>query len=294
MILLSDLEIRALLKKYGVRQSKKRGQSFLKSMAVASEIVRLAELSSADHVLEIGGGLGVLTEMLAEKAGFVYVVEIEPGLAKALGDRFAANRNVNVIEGDALTIGLPEVGKIVSNLPYSISSGITFRLLREVDFEYAILMYQKEFAERLTALPGSSAYSRLSVNFQYLAKAEHIMDVSSDMFYPEPAVDSKVVRVTHRTTGPFAKDSTVFNWMVRGVYSYPNKHLRRALHIWFKTIDVDTEIADAIIDASGVDGLGTKRPRGLGLDALVPLADVLTEMMEDGRIPRPEDDQYEP
>lgn len=289
MRLLSDLEIRALLKKYGVRYDRKRGQSFLKSHFVASEIVRSAEVTAEDSVLEIGGGLGILTEWLVEKAAHVYVVEIEHGLVKALRDRFGGHENVTIIEGDALVVDLPGVDKVVSNLPYSISSEITFRLLREVGFQCALLMYQKEFAERLVAEPGSQAYSRLSVNFQYLAHAEEVMDVSASMFYPEPAVNSKVVRITHRETGPFAEDDSVFEWMVRGIYSYPNKQLRRAMRIWFKNLGADKVLADDVIKTCGIEGLDTSRPRGLGLDTLVPLSDVLKGFIEEGRLPGPED-----
>ncbi len=276
--------------KYGVKEHKKRGQSFLKNQFVASEIARIASVGPEDRVLEIGGGLGILTEWLAAAAGLVHVIEIEPGLVNALRDRFASRENVVIVEGDALTADLPAVTKVVSNLPYSISSEITFRLLRELDFEQAVLMYQKEFADRLVATPGSQAYSRLSVNFQYLGNAEELMDVSASMFYPEPAVDSQVVRIKHRTSGPFAQDAHVFEWMIRGVYSYPNKHLRRAMQIWFKNLGVEKNLADDVIRACGIEGLGTMRPRGMGLDVLVVLADILGTFVEDQKLLGPEED----
>jgi 16S rRNA (adenine1518-N6/adenine1519-N6)-dimethyltransferase len=291
--ILSDVDIRALLRKYGVKYDKRRGQSFLKSNYVAREIVRLAEIDSDDRVLEIGGGLGILTEWLAEKAKSVCVVEIEQGLVEALQDRFIESKNVTVIEGDALVVDLPAVDKVVSNLPYSISSEITFRILREVDFQSALLMYQKEFAERLVAKPGSQAYSRLSVNFQYRAQAEEVMDVDSSMFYPEPSVDSKVVRITHRKSGPFAMDDFVFEWMIRGIYSYPNKQLRRAMRIWFKNLGVSRNLADDVIKDCGIDGLETMRLRRLDLETLVILADVLKDFVEDERLPGPEGSQSE-
>lgn len=289
MSLLSDIDIRALLEKYRVRLHKRRGQNFLKSEFVASEIVRLAAVDSGDIVLEIGGGLGILTEQLAQASGSVHVIEIEHGLAEALRDRFSDRENVFVVEDDALTADLPDANKVVANLPYSISSEITFRLLRDLDFEQAVLMYQKEFASRLVAAPDSQAYSRLSVNFQYLATAEELMDVSSSMFYPEPAVDSSVVRITRRTTGPFAQDPRIFEWMVRGVYSYPNKHLRRAMRIWFKNMGLEKNLADEVIAACRVHGLDTMRPRSLGLDVLVTIADVLKAFIEERRIPGPEE-----
>ncbi|MFW9892690.1 MAG: 16S rRNA (adenine(1518)-N(6)/adenine(1519)-N(6))-dimethyltransferase RsmA, partial [Candidatus Thorarchaeota archaeon] len=232
---LSD-EIRILLNRYKVKPRKKYGQSFLKSHAIAREIVQLAKVSSKDSVLEIGGGLGMLTRWIAAEAGKVHVIEIEPGLIKALNDVSRGFGNLEIIEGDALTVSLPDANKVVANLPYSISSEITFRLLRELNFESMVLMYQKEFASRLVAKPGSSEYSRLTVNVQYHAKAELMMDVSADMFYPVPAVDSTVVRITPRTEGPHAKDESIFHWMIGGIYLYPNKNVRKAFRIWFKNI----------------------------------------------------------
>ena len=152
---LSDNEIQSLLRKYGVRPSKKRGQSFLKSRVIARNIVAAADVTRNDTVLEIGGGLGILTEEIAQRAGHVHVIELEAGLARALHDLLGEHENVTIIEGDALAIALPETTKVVSNLPYSISSEITFRLLREHSFNQAVLMYQKEFAQRLRAEPGT-------------------------------------------------------------------------------------------------------------------------------------------
>ena len=149
---LSD-DIRRLLKRYNVRPKKKRGQTFLTSHSVVRDIVDLAEISKQDDVLEIGGGFGILTQQLAEKARHVHVIEIDPSLVMALGDALKDFTNVNIIDGDALKVDLPKVTKIVANLPYSISSEITFRVLREMDFEVAFLMYQKEFASRLVASP---------------------------------------------------------------------------------------------------------------------------------------------
>ena len=153
---LSD-DIRRLLNRYNVKPKKKRGQSFLNSHNVARDIVDLAELSENDEVLEIGGGFGILTQRIAEKARQVHVIEIDPRLVKALRETLKDFTNVNIVEGDALTVDLPRVNKIIANLPYSISSEITFRILREIEFDYAILMFQREFASRLVGWPGTTA-----------------------------------------------------------------------------------------------------------------------------------------
>ena len=283
---LSD-DIRKLLKRYNVKPKKKRGQRFLRSHSVARDIVDLAELSEQDDVLEIGGGFGVLTQKISEKAKQVHVIEIDPKLVEALGDTLKGFANVNIIEGDALTVALPRVNKIIANLPYSISSEITFRILREIDFEYAILMYQKEFASRLVGLPGTTEYSRLTVNVQYHAEVEEILEVPADMFYPVPAVDSTVVRMTPRKKGSFARDDTVFHWMIAGIYPYPNKNLRNALQIWFRNLRIDKTLSDEVLIR--LEGIltGKERLRSINLDQLVRLSDVLLVLIEGGTITDP-------
>ncbi|MHA2424720.1 MAG: 16S rRNA (adenine(1518)-N(6)/adenine(1519)-N(6))-dimethyltransferase RsmA, partial [Candidatus Thorarchaeota archaeon] len=273
------------LSKYSVRPSKKKGQSFLKSKNIAKKIVAAAEITSDDFVLEIGGGLGILTSLLAEVSKQVTVIELELGLVKALKEILGDRSNVQIIHGNALTVDLPEVNKVVANLPYSISSEMLFRLLKESTFVRGVLMFQKEFSERLLAQPSSPVYSRLSIDFQYLGIASHVMDVGARNFYPVPAVDSSVLKITKRTSGPFASDSEVFFWMVHGIYSYPNKQLRKALKIWLRNIGKPDLGKDLF---SRVEGLAeTSRLRTLSMDTLVRLSDVVSELIEEGKLEGP-------
>jgi 16S rRNA (adenine1518-N6/adenine1519-N6)-dimethyltransferase len=290
---LSTDEIQSLLRKYGIRPSKKFGQSFLKSHSIAREIVSAANITSKDTVLEVGGGLGILSEEIAQHAGQLYVVEIASGLVQALRNLLHDRENVTVIEGDALTVDFPEVNKVVSNLPYSISSEITFRLLRELTFDQAVLMYQKEFAQRLLAEPASQDYSRLTINIRYQANIERLMEVPASMFFPTPAVDSVVVRVTHSIGGPKARNDHVFFWMVTGLYSYPNKNLRKALRIWFRNLSLDTSLADTIIERCQDNLNGTERLRTISLENLVTLADSILDSIEEGAVPDPRREGHE-
>ncbi len=283
---LSD-EIRVLLNKYKVQPRKKLGQSFLNSHSIAREIVRLAEVSSRDSVLEIGGGLGMLTRWIAAEAGAIYVVEVDPRLVRALRDVTEGLDNVHIIEGDALKVDFPDVNKVIANLPYSISSEVTFRLLKELEFESAVLMYQKEFATRLVAEPGTSEYSRLTINVRYQAQVELLMDVSADMFYPVPAVDSIVVKIIPRKEGLFAKDESIFNWMIGGIYPYPNKNVRRALRIWFRNLGFDSELIQEVLKRTENYLDGSEKLRTIDLEKLISLSDVLLEMISEGFIVGP-------
>ncbi len=287
MRFLTEERIRSLLRKYSVTPDKNLGQSFLVNPVIARKIVESANLDSDTVVLEIGGGLGMLSEKLAEHAGRVYIVEIDKRLVLALREILSEYSNVDIIQGDALTVDLPEVDRVVSNLPYSISSPITFRLLEEAKFQFAVLMYQSEFAQRLVAKPGSSNYSRLSVDVQYAARIQEIMHVPATDFYPVPVVDSMVVRVELRKDGPFAKDKRILFWLVHGIFSYPNKVLRKALRIWFKNLGQDRSLVNEVIRKTAGVVDGTERLRGLDQEELVVLADVLLELIEDGKIPDP-------
>ncbi len=279
--------IRYMLQKYSVTPDRKLGQSFLADPSTAREIVKASKLDKKTSVLEIGGGFGVLSEMIARLAKSVHVIEVDPGLVRALGDVLDEYDNVEIIHGNALDIHLPKVDRIVSNLPYSISSPITFRLLNEMDFDFAILMYQSEFAERLLAEPGSQNYSRLSVGIQYLAHIGEVLHVAAENFYPVPAVDSKVVRIEPRTEGAFAQDKEAFFWVVHGIYSYPNKQVRKALRIWFKNLGHDMDLADDVIRRSSNALSGTDRLRNLDQKAIVRLADVVYDLIKEGTLADP-------
>ena len=280
-------EVKSLLRKYSVRPSKRTGQTFLTSQKVARDIVWSANLTKDESVLEIGGGLGILTQWIAQCAKTVYVIEKDAGLVRALREILSELDNVEIIEGDALEIDFPEVNKVVSNLPYNISSDITFRLLEQVKFESATLMYQKEFAERLLAEPGSANYARLTIGVRYHVDVAQIMSVPASKFYPVPKVDSSVVCFTPRLSGPFARSPEIFFWLIHGIYSYPNKQIGKALRIWFRNMKLDKALANTLLDRAGASVTGTERLRSLTPDTLVTLADYLVEMIEEELVPDP-------
>jgi 16S rRNA (adenine1518-N6/adenine1519-N6)-dimethyltransferase len=179
---------------------KRKGQHFLIDRGVIERIVGYAELSTEDRVLEIGPGTGNLTEALAAQAGTVFAIEVDPGLAAELQKMQKLQngfKNVAVLNGDALKVELPDYNKVVSNLPYQISSKITNRLLSR-PFDMAVLMYQKEFAKRMTAVPGQKEYGRMGMAVGYLCHVEILEIVSRSAFKPAPEVESAIVRLKPR------------------------------------------------------------------------------------------------
>lgn len=204
------------------------GQHFLTDQRVLDRIVGFAELRGDETVLEVGPGRGDLTRRLAAAAARVVAVEKDAELVDDLYDAGLPD-NVEVVLGDALKVELPDFDKCVSNLPYGISSDITFRLL-EHDFEMAVLMFQREFAERLAAKVGSDDYGRLTVNASVKASIETLETVPRGAFAPPPRVSSVVVRVRPLPEPPFPMPhADLFEEVVRAAFQHRRKTLRNAL-----------------------------------------------------------------
>jgi 16S rRNA (adenine1518-N6/adenine1519-N6)-dimethyltransferase len=159
------------LRLYGVFPKKRLGQHFTVDMDLLQRLVSHASLTSDDIVLEVGAGLGFLTQLLSRECKKVIAVEVDPTLVKILREQLHKLKNVDLVEGDILEVSLPTFTKVVSAPPYSISSPLLFRLL-ECDFDLAVLILQKEFAERLAASVGTKDYGRLTVNIYFRADVE--------------------------------------------------------------------------------------------------------------------------
>ncbi len=182
-------------------------------------------------VLEIGPGGGVLTAALLERGAHVRAVELDTGLLPNLERRFSdelASGDLTITVGDASKVELPKFDLVVANLPYSISSKITFRLL-EVGFEKAVLMYQLEFAKRLAAAPGNGDYGRLSVMTQAMADVEFLLELPPESFNPPPEVWSAVVVLTPRAPPVPIDNQKMFSDVVREVFSHRRKTLSNCL-----------------------------------------------------------------
>ncbi|WP_292372446.1 16S rRNA (adenine(1518)-N(6)/adenine(1519)-N(6))-dimethyltransferase RsmA [Methanosarcina sp. UBA411] len=219
--------VRSLLKKYNIKGGT-FDQHFLVDADYLNRIVTSADLGPEDVVLEIGAGVGNLTEKLARKAKKVIAIELDPNLVRVLHDRFDKVENIEIIAGDALKVEFPEFDKVVSNLPYSISSEITFKLLRH-KFKLGILMYQYEFAARMVSLPNCKDYSRLTVDTCYFADASILMKVPKSAFQPVPEVDSAVIKLVPRHAPFEVKDQAFFMDFVAAVFSQRRKKLRNAI-----------------------------------------------------------------
>jgi 16S rRNA (adenine1518-N6/adenine1519-N6)-dimethyltransferase len=215
-------------------QPRKRfGQNFLKNQIVIDDILRAIAPRADDRMMEIGPGLGALTRPLAKALKQLHVIELDRDIVKTLRETYAGG-NVVIHEGDALKFDFTTLGtnlRIVGNLPYNISTPLLFHLADQIDCVRDIhAMLQKEVVERMVAVPGSAAYGRLSVALQYHFDMEKVLDVGPDAFYPQPKVDSAVVRMVPRVAHePAATDKTLFARIITTAFSQRRKTLRNTL-----------------------------------------------------------------
>ncbi len=240
MNLTNRKDIHDLMTVYGIAPRKKYGQNFLTDTGVLDEIVASAELSGEDVALEIGPGLGALTERLARAAGKVIAVEIDDGLIPLLKGTLSDYGNVSLIHGDVMKMDLDALcdehapGKklhVVANLPYYITTPIVLMLLEHGDrISDVTVMIQKEVAQRMQAEPGSKEYGALSLAVQYYCDPEIVCRVSPDSFYPAPEVESVVIRLRGRETPRVTVDDEKLMFdLIRATFNMRRKTMPNAL-----------------------------------------------------------------
>jgi len=270
----------ALIARAGIRGDPDRDQHFLVDDRVLDRLPTYLTEIDADtsHLLEIGGGTGVLTDRLLAVGDEVTVVERDPDLAAFLREEFAdeiAAGDLTVIEGDALEVDLPDFTASVSNLPYGVSSEIAFRLFPEK--KPLVLMFQQEFAERMVAESGTSEYGRLSVSSQHYADIELVESIPKEAFSPPPAVQSAVIRAIPREPDYEVDDEDFFLRFVKALFTQRRKTIRNAIR---NTAHISRLAEpDAVVDAADDDVL-QKRAGAMAPAEFAALAQLAWEVGE--------------
>jgi 16S rRNA (adenine1518-N6/adenine1519-N6)-dimethyltransferase len=270
-------EVKAVLESIGKRPTKRLGQNFLLDDRVIRRSVELAGLTPEDTVLEIGPGLGNLTEEILRTGAKVVAVEQDAAFCRFLERRYG--QRVTLVQADAVKAFLPAFDKVVSNLPYQISSPITFKLL-DVGFEVAVLMLQKEFAERMVAKPGTDDYSRLSVGVYYRADCEIVLKVPRHAFWPQPKVDSCVVRLVPKPRPFRVTDERVFYKVTQAIFSHRRKKISNSLSTDPAVKDLVTEKVSRSLSTLPH---ASKRAEELTPEMIGELADALLELSSSSR-----------
>ena len=219
-----------ILNENGIKLNKNLGQNYLIDKNKRDQIINFGNINKEDVILEIGTGIGTLTIELAKKAKKVIAIEQDENICKILAKRLKDEKidNVELLNEDALNVEFPKFNKIISNLPYQISSPITFKFL-DYDFDLAVLMYQKEFANRMNGKVGTKNYSRLSAMLYFKCDVEKLTDVSSESFIPKPKIDSTVVKLTPKENKSSEEDFKIYSKFTNALFQHRNKKIRNAL-----------------------------------------------------------------
>lgn len=270
---------RHILKAFDLHASKRLGQNFLIHGGTVAAIVEIADVRPGDRVLEIGPGLGTLTQGLAEAGAIVTAVEVDKKLPAVLAETLAGYDQVHIVGGDILKTDISTLMgdapfKVVANLPYYITTPILLTLLeKRLPITRIVTMVQREVAERMTALPGDKAYGSLSVAVQYYTVPRLALEVSPRCFFPPPAVASAVMDCVVRQAPPVdVTDEKRFFRVVRAAFGQRRKTLGNAL----KSLGVSREELQGALSAADIDS--RRRGETLSLSKFAALTAALTEV----------------
>ena len=246
-----------ILRAFDLHASRRLGQNFLISPGVVRAVVEAAEIENGDRVLEIGPGIGTLTQGLLEAGAEVTAVELDKKLPAVLAETLRGYEHLKVVQGDILKTDIPALMgdqpfKVAANLPYYITTPILLSLLEQsLPITHIVTMVQKEVAERMTARPGGKDYGALSVAVQYHTEPEIVLDVPPSCFFPAPEVDSAVIACTVRQTPAVAvQDEKLFFRVVKASFGQRRKTLSNALKpLGFSKAQIEDALLGAGIDS---------------------------------------------
>ena len=284
MNLCSKETIKYIQKVFGFKNAKSLGQNFLLDQGVIDAMVEAAEITEDDLVIEIGPGIGVLTDAAAKKAKKVIAIEIDRGLIPVLSYTLGEHKNVEVINEDILKTDLNEIiekegyprenVKIMGNLPYYITTPIITEILENrINANSLTIMMQKEVAERLTAEPGGRTFGAITVLVQFFSLPERVVLVPKESFFPAPKVDSEVVKMTLLEEPTVSvKDQKMFFRLVKAGFGQRRKTLTNSL----MGTSLDKEVIKKALEKAGIDG--GRRAETLMLSEFAALSDAITEM----------------
>ena len=272
-----------VLQKYNFNFQKKFGQNFLINTGILEDIIAAAEITKDDFVLEIGPGIGTMTQYLCESAREVIAVEIDKNLIPILEDTLSAYDNVEVLNEDILKVDIKALAearnagkpiKVVANLPYYITTPIIMGLFEShVPIDSITIMVQKEVADRMQEGPGSKEYGALSLAVQYYAHPEIVVNVPPSCFMPQPKVGSAVIRLTRHPQPPVnVENEKLMFQIIRASFNQRRKTLANGLNN-FPGLNLSKEVIQQCIEALGVPV--TVRGEALSLEQFAQLSNII-------------------
>lgn len=256
-VIASPEVVHYICKRFDIKMSKKLGQNFLIKRGIVDEIVHAAELTPGEPVLEVGPGIGTLTQGLAQSGADITAIELDRRLLEVLDTTLASYDNVRIVHGDVLKLDVPTIMnhkpfKVVANLPYYITTPIIMSLLEsKLPIELLVVMVQKEVALRMVAKPGTKDYGALSVAVQYYTEPDIVLDVPPKCFLPAPAVTSSVIRCVLRDKPPVdVIDEKLFFRVVKAGFAQRRKTFANTM----KTTGLSKDRIEELLAKANIDG----------------------------------------
>ena len=256
-VIASPEVVHYICKRFDIKMSKKLGQNFLIKRGIVDEIVHAAELTPGEPVLEVGPGIGTLTQGLAQSGADVTAIELDRRLLEVLDTTLASYDNVRIVHGNVLKLDVPAIMnhkpfKVVANLPYYITTPIIMSLLEsKLPIERLVVMVQKEVALRMVAKPGTKDYGALSVAVQYYTEPDIVLDVPPKSFLPAPAVTSSVIRCVLRDKPPVdVIDEKLFFRVVKAGFAQRRKTFANTM----KTTGLSKDRIEELLANANIDG----------------------------------------
>jgi len=247
-------DVLEISREYGLSPNKRLGQNFLVSTEFTEKLLNSLNISQNDRILEIGPGLGAMTQGLSERSESVTVVEIDSGLVRFLSDRFRETDNIKIIHADFLKVKFEdEYTKIVSNMPYYCASEMLFQIARDYTADEIYIMIQKEMADRIVSSPGTKNYGALTITLGFYFKAQILFNVKQGLFYPRPDVLSSFVKLEKRKDLPLDSEGIeIFHKIVKSAFWGRRKTLLKALSD-SPHMEYSKDIVRYILEESGTD-----------------------------------------
>ena len=234
-------DVQLTLNRLNLKPKKHLGQNFLIDENISRKIITTSEITSKDIILEIGPGLGALTESIVKKVKKIYAIEIDPKLSKYLSEKFSVYNNIEIINDDILKINLPKHDKIISNIPYTITGPILEKAFFKQNPPSGILTIEKSIGKRIFLSENYKEFSRISVSLNAFMKPIIKYNIPRNSFYPVPKIDLLLIKIIpNENLHPFLLDgysTTFFLKFVAGIMPYKNKDIANALSYYFKATD---------------------------------------------------------
>lgn len=283
----TPIRTKEILEKYGLSAKKSLGQNFIIDTNILSKIVTTGDITNDTTVIEVGPGIGALTEQLAKRAKNVIAFEIDDRLLPVLEDTLSPYPNVDIIHSDVLKVDLRTFADeylkdasevvLVANLPYYITTPIIMRFLESgIQMDKMVLMMQKEVASRISALPRTKAYGSLSIAVQYYMNAEVAFTVPKTVFVPQPNVESAIIKLTKKTEANYGlKDEQLFFRLVRSSFVQRRKTLWNNLLVAFGKEAAVKEKLEVALQKAEIDP--KRRGETLSIEEFARLANALSD-----------------